>query len=94
MVLLHVASAPDANQLRTAGAIIGVIWTVSSILTFFGFASAWWGCLATNALACMVLLALNVAFLFMVIGGHLYLALALWLFVPASMYMTLATRPN
>ena len=94
MAFLHVASEPDANRLRTAGAVIGVIWTLSSFLVFFGYAWAWWSCLATNALACMVLLALHLLFVFMLFGGHIYLAFALLLSVPASMYVTLATRPN
>jgi hypothetical protein len=42
----------------------------------------------------MVMLALHLLFVFMLFGGHLYLAFALLLSVPASMYVTLATRPN
>lgn len=94
MALLHVASEPDANRLRTAGVVIGVLWMLSSLLVFFGYAWAWWSCLATNAVAFMVLLGLHLLFVFMLFGGHLYLAFALLLSVPSSMYVTLATRPN
>lgn len=72
---------------------MGAIWVASSFLVFFGFAWAWWSCLAMNAVACVGLLALHILFLFMLLGGHLYLALSLLLSVPASIYLTLSTRP-